>query len=375
MRFKKAFKKLEVLQRILRQYLSPWAWKFVAEFSRDYAYEPHGDSPVVLLDLKKTEADADAGRDVALLVYYFKLNGYTVVIAPNHYFLASFRNKRYKRALLAGERSFSVASKKTLLPKVDIRVSDHASTLQVEAEKIIDLNYEARQPTADDEVAMPYRMHPDNLLNGNYRNIPQARKKDRLWHLFFAGNCDPKKYNKPEVSQDHGVLTRVALIEQIKTYYGPDQCHIIEPDTPTSAPIRGFATIDFDKTPVENTQWLQTLAKSHFFIAAPGVHMPMSHNVVEAMAVGTIPLLEYSDYFDPPLEHGVNCIAFSGAEGLQAALAECDALTPEELSEMHENVADYYDRYIHHKVAVKRLVEDPRKQFTLMWNSHKTRIS
>ena len=111
MRLKKAFKKLEKLQRVLRQRLSPRAWIFVHGFKKSFAASGPAPTRSVLIDLKNPEADADAGRDVALLVHYFRLSGYSIILAPNHHFIASFRNKRYKKALLKDGSSLSQTRK------------------------------------------------------------------------------------------------------------------------------------------------------------------------------------------------------------------------------------------------------------------------
>ena len=48
----------------------------------------------------------------------------------------------------------------------------------------------------------------------------------------------------------------------------------------------------------------------------------MCHNAIEAMAVGTVPVLEYASLFSPPLEHGVNCIDLSSFEDIDDAIKE-----------------------------------------------------
>ena len=221
---------------------------------------------------------------------------------------------------------------------------------------------------------MPYRIHPDNLMNSGYAHIGEARRSSRQWMLFFAGNTDPKKYDKVDVSEGHGVLTRHVLIETIKGYYGDEKTYLVDPNNTADIIQDGYATIDFSRNPIDNSRWLATLAKAHFFVAAPGVHMPMSHNVIEAMAVGTIPLLEYADYFDPPLEHRVNCITFSGETGLKAALKEIKELNADEIEQMREAVIQYFKEFLSPEAAIQRIVNHPKKRFRLLWNAHKTNV-
>lgn len=44
-------------------------------------------------------------------------------------------------------------------------------------------------------------------------------------------------------------------------------------------------------------KWLDVVAKSDFFLCAPGVQIPLCHNAIESMAVGTIPITNYPDWF------------------------------------------------------------------------------
>ena len=41
---------------------------------------------------------------------------------------------------------------------------------------------------------------------------------------------------------------------------------------------------------------LDALAKADFFLACPGVGMPLCHNLIEAIAAGAIPILQYAAY-------------------------------------------------------------------------------
>ncbi|NJO00632.1 MAG: hypothetical protein HC880_02130 [Bacteroidia bacterium] len=72
--------------------------------------------------------------------------------------------------------------------------------------------------------------------------------------------------------------------------------------------------------------------------------MPLSHNVIEAMAVGTIPILEYPEHFHPPLEHGVNAIIFQGKDDLVNKVREVLQLSAERIAILRKNVVDYYQQ-------------------------------
>ena len=72
----------------------------------------------------------------------------------------------------------------------------------------------------------------------------------------------------------------------------------------------------------------------------------MCHNVIEAMSVGTIPLIEYGDRFAPSLRDGVNAICFRGLSGLKDALDRIDRLTTQQRAALRGNVIEYYEQHL-----------------------------
>ena len=89
--------------------------------------------------------------------------------------------------------------------------------------------------------------------------------------------------------------------------------------------------------------------------------MPMCHNVVEAMAVGTIPLIDYPEWLHPRLEHLTNCIAFDGKEDLVAKMRLALSMPTSKVAEMRANVAAYYSAYLQPEVAVERIEARPER--------------
>ncbi|MDQ3179703.1 MAG: hypothetical protein M3Q33_04200 [Acidobacteriota bacterium] len=103
--------------------------------------------------------------------------------------------------------------------------------------------------------------------------------------------------------------------------------------------------------------WLEVLARSNFYIALPGFSMPFSHNVVEAMSVGTIPMLQYPEMFTPPLTHLVDCLSFDSKNDLIDKINLALKLDTEKISAMRENVLKYYDENLEPKIAVGKLFD------------------
>src|SRR5205823_2507023 len=70
-------------------------------------------------------------------------------------------------------------------------------------------------------------------------------------------------------------------------------------------------SLRISKHVLQGLDYLRFIGACDFFLAPPGCAMPLSHNLIEAMSLGAIPILNYGDYLDPPLRDGVDCLAFS----------------------------------------------------------------
>ena len=75
----------------------------------------------------------------------------------------------------------------------------------------------------------------------------------------------------------------------------------------------------------------------------PGYTVPHSHNLIEALAVGTAPLLNYAHLYRPALTPGQNCLGFDTADGLRRAVVEALALPPTAAAALRAAAAAFYD--------------------------------
>lgn len=83
--------------------------------------------------------------------------------------------------------------------------------------------------------------------------------------------------------------------------------------------------------------------------------MPWAHNMAESMAVGTIPILQYTNWCSPPLTHNENCLAFKDAEDLQNVIELALEMAQEEIERMRKNVILYYEKHLSPASVVKKL--------------------
>jgi hypothetical protein len=105
--------------------------------------------------------------------------------------------------------------------------------------------------------------------------------------------------------------------------------------------------------------WIRALGSADFFLTLPGVFMPVSHNAVEAMASGAIPITPYPGWFDPPLTDGENCLAFTDAESLLSVVNRALKMSAVEIDGLRRGVCDYYDTQLAPSVVPDRLAALP----------------
>jgi hypothetical protein len=85
------------------------------------------------------------------------------------------------------------------------------------------------------------------------------------------------------------------------------------------------------------------------------------------MAVGTIPILEYPEYFNPPLENFKNCIVYTGKEDITAKVRIALNMPPNEVAKMREEVIIYYEKNLSPQASINNLTKslDGELQLTI----------
>lgn len=210
-----------------------------------------------------------------------------------------------------------------------------------------------------DPIIMPYFMHPLHFHLAKTA-LPALRESNRKVRVFFCGDSENYRrvwisYPKPKLPREPIVLAIKQRYPKCTTFNGAEILKEI-----LAGPFINQVLIPAANTehiPVED--WLPTVAKADFFLCPPGIVMPMSHNIVEAMAVGTIPITNYPEWMDPPLRDGVNCLVFSRLDDLFTSLDRALAMSPEEIKTMRANVLGYYETYLRPDRFVRRVEAHP----------------
>jgi hypothetical protein len=322
----------------------------------------------VFFDFSSSQIDLDAGRYIFALVRDFEEAGYVSVYRANFPFLSSMRYKRYKSMLL--EHEFRVCESVEEIPDGTLAcvVTDRTRIPPVKA-KLLCVSYEHRLPRNESEVVMPFRVFPQ--LYGQLAGLQPDLESWRPWRAFFAGTITAR-YGKKTLEQKFGKMSRLSVLHAIETKLAPDEIHILksERDAVPQKPSFVLASSSF-RIPQE--KWFAALARADFFVACPGGAMPICHNIAEAMAVGTIPILEYPEYLDPPLKHGVNCLAFTGPDELLGIMRRAFQMKATQIASMRKAARIYYERYLAPGLFAKSVMDAPQQELTLLFNAAQVR--
>jgi glycosyltransferase involved in cell wall biosynthesis len=116
------------------------------------------------------------------------------------------------------------------------------------------------------------------------------------------------------------------------------------------------------KTFLSQNHYFEALQECDFVLSPPGWCMPVSHNLIEAMFCGAIPITNSGAFMAEPLAVGVNCLAFKNVEELAAAVERASAMDEREVGRMSSSVRKYYDRFLDPKAFAEELVRSERRR-------------
>jgi len=322
-----------------------------------------------LFDFTSSHIDAVMARYLYHIVAEFKTLDYQLVFSNNYHFLATAKKKRYKSFCFEGAYSIVPPKSKN---RYDVVITDRPSHQYEANEKVITINYNNRRSTNEQEIELPFFVHPKTQKNGTILAYDFSTTTKREMKLFFSGNSGTPNYDNKDLNKQHKVLTRNQVLESITTNFS-DQVLIPENNEEffnnlESKPI----VLAGNEVRIPNNQWIETIGKADFFIAPPGAHMPLCHNLIEALAAGTIPILQYSNYVTPALENLENCLIYTDEESLSNQLNYAISLSQNEVIRLRTNAKNYYQQYCQPGSFGKKLIAHPEKIITLLLNAYRT---
>jgi glycosyltransferase involved in cell wall biosynthesis len=336
--------------------------RFVAVLKHAAAHSGPTDGPEVLIDIRE-RVNARTWMQVVLL---FELSGYRPRIR-----VGSLNQLRSVASLLHFTRNFKLAwSSGKAASGEFLRADDSTSDAEKEHGKRIRLRYDY-SPAVEVEPShfmMPFILHPKQYTHHRALDrLEEYRRAQRRVRVIFSGNYEPDKYDNPVLRERFGKLPRYPIIDflqshglgRVVTSWGELQSIY------AGEYYNGLVLVDTSRFRILEEEWMNILSKTDFCLCPPGFIMPMCHNAVEAMAVGTIPVTNYPDWFFPQLTDRGNCIQFSSTEELREGIDEIRAMTGDQIAPMRERVVDYYDRHLSLPRFGLRLLSSPEREVIL----------
>ena len=210
---------------------------------------------------------------------------------------------------------------------------------------------------------VPMTMHPSMYSRG-FWNKPIERTEARAT-ILFIGNSNAELYSELDAGDAFDMISRIRLCELLEQ---SAVCRRLQPGESVPAMKSGDFIWASSENRIPRDRFRQTLGDVGFFLCAPGVFMPLCHNLIEAMSVGAIPLIQrsYAELLEPPLEHGVNAMVFNGEDDLLPCVNEALHMDPIEITDMKQRVLDYYEQYLTPSAVVSRILAPETKEIRLL---------
>ena len=298
--------------------------------------------------------DRRVGIYYFLLIYQFHVEDYRIIVRNRVRFIGSCRKESAQIFSLASVKIGNVPRKKQQYYYIRDKAVTHIPGNWAK-EVLLNPIHEASE-----QIQIPFSIGPKHLIQSNYLKTPKLRSSDRKLRITFSGNQDRPNYDQELIQTRFNLLSRVRVFDQLSQSLSSTELSVLTNKTQLAECLKGnyqnkLVWLYWTWSPdcrenldlrIPESEWFEFLASSDFFIATPGIRMPLCFNLIEAMYVGTIPIIEYPQYLDPPLEDGVNCIVFKGSDGLTAAVKKVLSMSLEEIDQLRNGVEAYVDNHL-----------------------------
>lgn len=285
----------------------------------------------------------DHSRYFYLICIYLEYAGFNVVVKTNWRDFTNLKPLDFKRLLLKQKYSFvrNCSTPLNTIVLVQPNTMDHIIYLSY--------GYNIIRSGHFDWIA-PYPMYPIQYKFLTPAFLEALKKSDRTIKIFFSGNTDKRLYTSARLKKFFNIIPRLEVLEFICANF--NKSIVLKNDSDKLVLNKLLNSDDYinniiiSELRTKEHDWLKILSKTEFFICPPGVVMPWSHNCIEAMSVGVIPILEYADLFYPHLKKMKNCLSYTNYEELRKAIEKALAMEASEIEQMRKNVLKYYNDYL-----------------------------
>ncbi len=187
-------------------------------------------------------------------------------------------------------------------------------------------------------------------------SIEMKRKRS----VFMIGNINKKYYDNIAKEKVFNILSRRAIADFIfKQKYYININSIIELERYIESEIdKKVILIDTSVNFKIGGEKLKIILQGFdFYFAAPGIIIPQSHNIIEAMSVGNIPILHktYANLFRPVLQNNINCLIYETIDEMNNTINKIFDLPDEKILNLRKNVSEYYIKNLTPEAVVTKI--------------------
>ena len=307
------------------------------------------------------------------LINYFSIAGYNILVIKNKLWIGSFD---HYSSFLVDIPQLNFTHKFSNKASEIIYITDRNKVWKNKVwKKYLYLNcdiFSLETCQWQTTLVMPYPMHPNAYGLKTYLEIHKYRESKREVKLFFSGNQNQVSYRQNVFKEFFKKMNRIEILDTLVKALLPSEIAIVQNEFQAKQLsesyqnkfvlrhwIRHIGNHTNMGIRVKNPEWLETLAKADFFLGCSGTSQPMCHNAVEAMSVGTIPVLEYATHFVPALEHEKNAIIFDGQDDLLSKVRQVLAMPQDKILQMRQNVIAYYEQFLNPVPFVSKVEQLP----------------
>lgn len=297
---------------------------------------------VVYIDLSEVALN----RYLANLVIYFEKSGYTTFIPKN-------KNLIDELCATRGEWRYS-----NLTLKCSIKLA-HKEKINRNLRVLrLSNDYYCENKNS---YRLPIGLYPFNYFNDFEEDLDVSPR--RINSLFFSGNIDAKSYSKFDSNNRFNIPPRLITYKLLQKDSRYVKLTKRQDFTNYLASPRKKAIIAIDKSTqfsLPFDDYKRALNTFDFFLALPGIEVPESHNLIEAMLHGCIPIIhrEYAETLEPVLENEHNCFIFENLDDLNDVLFKIFDINNETRVRIRQNVTTYYLNYFAPKSIVDRIMNE-----------------
>jgi hypothetical protein len=228
---------------------------------------------------------------------------------------------------------------------------DPAARAGTDGRVLLDYDYFNRERSSGTVVA-PFMLHPHYYASGLYRRLASFRGRPRPLRLFFAGTADTAAYSRSFAADLFGIMNRDEVLSAVIADFPSevlvvrrheDVRNIARSGRPIVLVLTDRTEDNLVKHPLRPREYLGLLAGAAFALCPPGWLYPHCHNLIEALAVGTVPVLGYAHLCNPALTGAENCLTFADRDSLRAAVRSALTLPETEIARLRAAATRCYD--------------------------------